>query len=100
MAFGAGHAGTISRYRNLANALSSLGERESGTARFEEAVAAYREAVKEWTRERMPLDWAQTQSNLGNTLSNLGQRESGTGKLEKGVAAHPRVLKKQNPRRA
>ena len=29
---------------NLGNALWRLGERESGTARLEEAVAAYREA--------------------------------------------------------
>ena len=45
-----------------------LGERESGTARLEEAVAAFREALKEWTRERVPLDWAMTQNNLGNAL--------------------------------
>ena len=51
---------------NLGNALQSLGERESGTARLEEAVAAYREALKEWTRERVPLEWAMTQNNLGN----------------------------------
>jgi hypothetical protein len=41
-----------------------LGERESGTARLEEAVTAYREALQENTRERVPLDWAQTQENL------------------------------------
>ena len=41
-----------------------LGERESGTARLEEAVAAYREALKENTRARVPLDWAMTQMNL------------------------------------
>ena len=54
---------------NLGNALKTLGERESGTARLEEAVAAYREALEEWTRERVPLDWAMTQNNLGNALS-------------------------------
>ncbi len=54
---------------NLGNALASLGERErQSTARLEEAVAAYREALKEWTRERVPLDWARTQNNLGNAL--------------------------------
>ena len=36
----------------------------SGTARFEEAVTAYREALKEWTRARVPLDWAKTQMNF------------------------------------
>ena len=57
-----------------------LGERESGTARLEEAVAAYREALKEWTRERVPLEWATTQNNLGNALRALGERESGTAR--------------------
>ena len=40
---------------NLGTALRALGERESGTARLNEAVAAYREALKEYTRERVPL---------------------------------------------
>ncbi len=52
----------------------SLGERESGTAKLEEAVAAYREALKERTRERAPLQWAMTQNNLGLTLLRLGER--------------------------
>ena len=51
-------------------ALKALGERESGTARLEEAVAAYREALQERTRARVPLDWAMTQINLGNVLSD------------------------------
>lgn len=59
---------------NLGNALWRLGERESGTARLEEAVEAYREALKEYTRERVPLQWATTQNNLGNALSRLGER--------------------------
>ena len=73
---------------DLGNALATLGERESGTGKLEEAVAAYREALKELTRERAPLDWARTQNNLGNALRALGQRESGTGKLEEAVAAY------------
>jgi hypothetical protein len=62
---------------NLGSALSTLGERESGTARLEEAVTAHRAALQEWTRERVPLDWAATQNNLGGALSTLGERESG-----------------------
>ena len=50
---------------NLGNALGTLGERESGTARLDEAVEAYRAALLERTRERVPLDWATTQNNLG-----------------------------------
>ncbi len=69
---------------------STLGERESGTARLEEAVAAYRAALKERTRDRVPLDWAMTQNNLGNALLRLGERESGTARLEQAVAAYAR----------
>jgi len=32
---------------NIGNALSTLGQRESGTAKLEEAVVTYREALKE-----------------------------------------------------
>jgi hypothetical protein len=64
-----------------------LGERESGTARLEAAVAAYRAALQERTRERVPLAWAMTQNNLGNALARLGERESSTARLEQAVAA-------------
>jgi hypothetical protein len=36
----------------------ALGARQSGTARLEAAVAAYRAALEE--RTRVPLDWAAT----------------------------------------
>jgi tetratricopeptide (TPR) repeat protein len=72
---------------DLGNALRVLGERESGTARLEEAVAAFRAALEERTRERVPLDWALTQNNLGNALRVLGGRESGTARLEEAVVA-------------
>jgi len=37
---------------NLGTALCRLGARESGTARLEEAVSAYRAALLEYTRDR------------------------------------------------
>src|SRR5271166_2991175 len=77
---------------NLGNALATLGERESGTARLEQAVAAYRAALEERTRERVPLQWARTQNNLGNALQSLGERESGTARLEQAVAAYRAAL--------
>jgi hypothetical protein len=63
---------TATTQNNLGTALSTLGERESGTARLEQAVAAYRDALQERTRESGPLQWAMTQSNLGLALSTLG----------------------------
>jgi hypothetical protein len=81
--------GWATTQNNLGNALSTLGVRESGTARLEEAVVAYRGALMELTRARVPLDWATTQNNLGNTLQTLGERESG---LEEAVVAYRDAL--------
>ncbi|MDF1872559.1 hypothetical protein, partial [Vannielia sp.] len=80
---------------DLATALQTLGERESGTERLEQAVTAYRVALKEWTRERVPLEWAMTQMNLGNALAILGERESGTERLEQAVTAFRAALKER-----
>jgi hypothetical protein len=52
----------------LGNALLGLGQRESGTTRLEQAAKAFRDALLEYTRERMPLQWAGTQNNLGLAL--------------------------------
>ena len=79
----------------LGNALAALGEREGGTARLEQAVAAYTEALKERTRARVPLEWAMTQNNLGVALMTLGERESGTARLEQAVAAYTEALKER-----
>jgi tetratricopeptide (TPR) repeat protein len=84
---------------NLGVALQVLGERESGTARLEEAVAAYRNALKEWTRERVPLQWSTTQNNLGVALQRLGARERGTERLEEAVAAFRDALKERTRER-
>ncbi|MFD0935963.1 tetratricopeptide repeat protein, partial [Methylobacterium trifolii] len=77
---------------NLGNALRTLGERESGTGRLEEAVSAYRAALEELTRERVPLNWAATQNNLGTALATLGGRESGPDRLEEAVSAYRAAL--------
>ena len=72
----------------------------SGTAKLEEAVAAYRDALQEFTRERVPLDWAMTQNNLGIALLKLGERESGTARLEEAVAAFREGLQENTRARA
>jgi tetratricopeptide (TPR) repeat protein len=61
----------------------------------DQAVAAYHEALKEWTRDRVPLDWAMTQNNLGIALWSLGQRETGTARLDQAVAAYHEALKER-----
>ena len=74
--------------------LSSLGEREGGTERLEQAVVAHIAALQEWTRERIPLNWAMVQNNLGNVLLRLGGRERGIERLEAAVAAYGRCSRR------
>jgi len=83
---------------DLGNALATLGERESGAARFDEAVGAYREALHERTRARVPLQWATTQMNLGTALAGRGLREGGTARLEEAVIAYQESLAGIHPR--
>jgi tetratricopeptide (TPR) repeat protein len=73
--------------------------RERGTAKLEEAVAAYREALKERTREHVRLEWATTQSNLCTALERLGERESEMAKLDEAVVACREALKERTRER-
>jgi hypothetical protein len=56
------------------------------------AVEAHRDALKEYTRESVPLQWAMTQNNLGTALSTLGDRETGTECLLEAVKAYRDAL--------
>ena len=81
-------------------ALYTLGERESGTLQLRKAVEAVSQALKEWTREHAPLEWAMTQNNLGNALSALGARERDTVRLEEAVYAYSQALREYTRERA
>ena len=48
-------------------------------------MAAYRAALVEYTRERVPLDWAGTQNNLGVALAVLGERIGEAAMLSEAV---------------
>src|SRR5207302_6463348 len=99
------------RFRELAVAttnaeLAALGQTITGNAagysarglageerrgRLEEAVGAYREALRFRTGERAPLQYAVTQNNLGNALSELAEGLSGEdrrARLEEAVGAY------------
>jgi tetratricopeptide (TPR) repeat protein len=77
---------------NLGVALQTLGERESGTARLQEAMAAYREALQENKRESVPLLWAMTKMSLGTALFRLGERESSAVRIGEAIAAYREAL--------
>ena len=84
---------------DLGAALQELGAREPGTARLEAAAEAFRLALEERTRERVPLDWAMTQNNLGTALAELGEREAGTERLEQAVEAYRLALEERTRER-
>ena len=72
---------------------------EGGIARLEEAVAACREALNEWTRERVPLQWAAALTNLGNALMRLGETGGGeAARLEEAIAAFREALNERTLR--
>ena len=70
----------------------NIGGQAGTTEDLLQAIAAYREGLQEWTRERVPLGWAMAQNNLGNALRSLGERESGTARLEEAVAVYRDAL--------
>lgn len=85
---------------DLGLALQILGERDSDTARLEQAATAYRDALKQQTRDRVPMEWAMTQNNLGTALQTLGNRDSDTARLEQAVTAYHDALKERTRDRA
>jgi len=56
------------------------------------AIGAWRAALGELTRSRVPRDWAMTQINLGNALWTIGAREGSVTRLEEAVATYRTAL--------
>ena len=71
---------------NLAVALAMLGERQRGTARLEEAVAAYRASLEVRTREHVPLDWASASGNQALAMLALADRTGDTASASTALA--------------
>jgi tetratricopeptide (TPR) repeat protein len=71
----------------------ALGNQEKDPARIEEAIAAHRDALKEWTHKLWPKEWAATQMNLGLAFATLSKQEGGMAQLEEAVAAYREALK-------
>ena len=69
-----------------------LGERKDGTLHLEQAVTAYRAALKVYSRQHMPLQWGVTQNSLGNALLMLAEREGGMERYEQAVVAYHAAL--------
>ena len=80
----------------LGMVLAFLGVRRLEPAWLEEAVAAFRLALEEFTRERDPVKWAILQAHLGLALSRLGSYKVSTQLEEEAVATFRLVLQDQS----
>jgi tetratricopeptide (TPR) repeat protein len=77
----------------LGDALSSLGDREIGTALLVEALTSYRRALEVFTREADSRQWALIQNNLGLVLGSLGERQSHRSCIGEAICAFRNALK-------
>jgi tetratricopeptide (TPR) repeat protein len=71
-------------------------EGEESQSLLGESVAAFREALKVYTRGQSPQDWTSTQNNLGVALGSRGERAEGADGvrlLREAVAAYREALK-------
>ncbi len=95
-----GHASARGGYLlRQADALYRQGDERGDNAALSSSIEAYQAALQEWTRERVPLDWAEAQNNLGIALGTLGERERGTARLEEAVAAYRAALEERTRER-
>jgi hypothetical protein len=66
------------------------GEQSGRNEPLAESIELYRKVLDEYSRERVPLDWAMTPNNLGIELQTLGERESGMARLGEAVTGSAR----------
>ena len=90
----------INYLRKEASALYQQGDELGDNGALLSAIHQYKRLVELAPRERVPLDWAMTQTNLGLALWRFGERESGTAKLEEAVVAYREALEELTRERA
>jgi hypothetical protein len=78
-------------HKNLGLGLWRLGERESGTEALPKAVEAYREALKEYTRERVPFRWAESRTRDARPEKESAEADRGG---DRGLSRGRRDLRK------
>lgn len=73
---------------------------EEALATYREAIVAYNQALKDWSRERMPLEWAWIQQSLGDALLEVAQLEGSISRYEEAFATYREALKERTRQRA
>ncbi len=91
----------LATFSGVPKALLRLGNRayEVGTIKLEKAeymktaIKAYEEALKVYTLERFPMDYAMTQNNLGNAYRTLSEVEAKAENCKQAIKAYEEALK-------
>jgi len=79
-----------------ADALYRQGSEFGDNTALIDSITIWQEiSEQDFSRSKVPLDWAMAQNNLGNALATLGGRESGTVRLEAAVAAYRAALEER-----
>ena len=68
----------------LGNVLTTLGKTLGDAGRLAEAVAAYRSALEEFSRDTSPRQWAVAMSGLSDALVTLGGLSGSRHEIEEG----------------
>jgi len=91
-------AGAAGMQNNLGNAYADLPTGDRG-ANLGRAIACYEQALKVYTAEAAPLDYAGTQNNLGNACADLPTGERGAN-LGRAIACYEQALTVYTPEAA
>lgn len=77
---------------NLGTALQELGARENDSVTLQKSIDAFRDALKECARERVPDEWARSQMHLAAAIRKLAERTGNLTRVEEAIAAYRAVL--------
>lgn len=64
-----------------------MGDREIGTERRKEAIAAFKEAIKGFPRDKSPFEWALVQFLMSSDILKIGEQELNSEKMEQAEIA-------------
>jgi tetratricopeptide (TPR) repeat protein len=85
---------------NLGNAYRDLAAIEDRADNLRRAIAAFTEALRYYTPQNAPLDYAMTQNNLGNAYGILAAIEDRADNLRRAIAACTEALRYYTPESA
>jgi tetratricopeptide (TPR) repeat protein len=80
-------ADSVTRQQDLVLGVRRIQQREDGLNHLEEAIIAFRSSLEELPRDKLPLEWADTQHNFAMALARLGEQDEETEYLLEALSA-------------